>query len=185
MLKQLSRAVCHNEWDVVLSLVTPENVNAHIDFGGSLLFTATKSGRRDVVEALLRLGANPNVSSGRPPIEISPRLPDTDITRLLLEAGADPNSNFYGTLSYPLAEAAFRVNNSQMKLLVDWGANIVDDLRRRPPEWVRTWVNNREACRTTALRIMALQRYRRPAVCSGQDMNVLRMVAKQIWSNRM
>lgn len=193
VLEQINIAVDNDEWDVVLSLVTPKNVNATINYGGCLLFRAAKSGRRDVVEALLRLGADPNVASIYiPAVWISTRQYDVEITRLLLQAGANVNTyreehtRFNDCNCMCMFCKVIRgAHTHHARLLVDWGYRLFDKDFLMMPEWFTKWVHDREACRMIALQIMALQRHRKPDVSSGQDMNVLRMIAKQIWSNRM
>lgn len=63
-------------------------------FGQTLLFWAVQNGYTDVVEFLLLRGANPNAHDcyGESSLMLDCFLnKDTDITRLLLEFGADPN----------------------------------------------------------------------------------------------
>jgi ankyrin repeat protein len=60
--------------------------------------------------------------SGESPLALAADLGDLAIVKLLLEAGADPNS--LATTAWPLSNAAGRGNSEIVELLLDYGADV-------------------------------------------------------------
>jgi ankyrin repeat protein len=111
-----------------------------------------------------------------------------NIVRVLLDAGAivDAQNDFEVT---PL-QCAFqyeRVDVSQ--LLIDWGAKLsnikLNDYLPEIPDWVTTFIESRSNCRTVSITIIAIHKYRRTNVTGNNDINVLKLISKHIWSTRM
>jgi hypothetical protein len=53
------------------------------------------------------------------------------------------------------------------------------------PDWVPSFVESRSNCRKVSIAIIGMHKYRRTTVTGNNDINVLLLIAKDIWSTRM
>ena len=88
------------------------------------LTIASQESRRDVVEKLLKAGADPNIASdeGITPLYLASQDGTMDIVEKLLQAGADPNIPVNGRT--PLHAACFMGHLQVARLLQTWQANV-------------------------------------------------------------
>jgi ankyrin repeat protein len=94
-------------------------------FGVPPLVLATQSGRHDVMEALIRAGADPNVKVDRDQMSalLSAVLKeDADAFNFLLENGANPEAKD-AEGNTPLSEAVFLEQTDFVRKMLDLGAN--------------------------------------------------------------
>jgi serine/threonine protein phosphatase PrpC/ankyrin repeat protein len=95
--------------------------------GLSALLIATRQGHREVVEQLLRGGADPNqrMSDGTAPIHVATSHGHASIIRSLSKAGADLNARKDSKKQVtPLLSAAQLLNANTVEALVDGGADL-------------------------------------------------------------
>jgi hypothetical protein len=72
------------------------------------------------------------------------------------------------------------------RLLIDRGAKVSNvKLKTAIPEWVITFVESRFNCRLASITIIGIHKYRRTTMTGNNDINVLRLISKHIWSTRM
>jgi ankyrin repeat protein len=76
------------------------------------------------VKELLAKGANPNAQGVVPVLYHTISIDRPDLTKLLLEAGGDPNSQNDETKTTALHQAASFGHLEQMNLLLQWGAKV-------------------------------------------------------------
>jgi ankyrin repeat protein len=133
------------------------NVNASTNFGYTPLYYASLRGFVDVVRVLLDAGAHVDVAeeNGRTPLCGAIRMEHVDVARLLMDRGA-------------------RVSNVKL-----------DGLVPAIPDWVTTFIESRSNCRSAAIAIIGIHKYRRTTMTGNNDINVLRLISKHIWSMRM
>lgn len=84
--------------------------------------------KREIVHLLLRAGAYVQTPEDRKqyaPLHVAVRERDVEMTRQLLEKGANPNVGFCAhTNLTPLQQASFRGDEGLVQLLVDYGADV-------------------------------------------------------------
>jgi ankyrin repeat protein len=108
--------------------------------------------------------------------------------RLCADAGAmvDAASNNGWT---PLCRAIGNKRNDNARLLIDRGAKVsnvkLDKWMPAIPDWVNTFIESRSSCRCSAIAIIGMHKYHRTTVTENNDINVLRLISKHIWSTRM
>jgi len=90
--------------------------------GGTYLNCATSMKDIKMMKLLLKLGGNPNGAAGcgMAPIILATGSGDLATTKVLLDAGADPN--MFGHASTPLANARLTKNTKMINLLLKYGA---------------------------------------------------------------
>jgi ankyrin repeat protein len=104
------------------------------DFGDTALMKATKNGNKKMIELLLSYDADPNIQDGVGNTALilssggiySDIKNDIDITKLLLDSGANPNIQSDLDSTTPLILASISRSNrriKQVKLLLDRGAD--------------------------------------------------------------
>ena len=113
--------------DAVLAAITSPDidVNAVDPNGSTALLWATYKVDHDLVRALLKAGAKPNITNhyGAAPLTEAAKLADVDLVRMLLDAHADPNSpNQDNQTALMLASSLGSVPIAQM--LISHGANV-------------------------------------------------------------
>jgi uncharacterized protein len=104
------------------------NVNAVAENGATPLFWALNARNRRGVEALLTVGADPNLvteKTGMSSMNFVPMGDDPDLLRLLLKFGGNPNHHGNGKIDdRPLSLAASEGRIENVRLLLDAGADI-------------------------------------------------------------
>jgi uncharacterized protein len=123
----LADEVRSGQRDAVLAAITSPDidVNAADPDGSTALLWATYKVDHDLVRALLKAGAKPNITNhfGAAPLTEATKLADVDLVRMLLDAHADPNSpNQDNQTALMLASSLGSVQIAQM--LVSHGANV-------------------------------------------------------------
>jgi hypothetical protein len=177
---------------VALTVDNINNVDAYGVSGGcwTVLHYAAENGSVDCVKFCIEMGANVNArtNGGWAPLHLASLRGDVNVFGVLLDAGAmvDEADNFGQT---PLHDAIQyeRVNVTQ--LLMDQGAKLsnvtLDEELPAIPDWVTTFVESRSNCRTVSIAIIGMHKYRRTTVTGNNDVNMIRLIAKHIWSTRM
>jgi hypothetical protein len=89
----------------------------------------------------------------------------------------------------PLYRALCYKHDDVARLLVDRGAKVckveLDERVPAIPDWVTTFVESRSNCRCAAIAIIGIHKYRRTTVTCNNDINVIKLISKHIWSARM
>jgi ankyrin repeat protein len=88
---------------------------------------------------------------------------------------------------------AIRIERYNMaRLLIDRGAKVfnvdlplVGKRTLSIPEWVGEFIASRSKCRIAAITIIGIHKYHRTTVTGNNDINVLKLVSKHMWSMRM
>lgn len=128
-IRVLSKAISLNRPDVVARLLDsdPSLVNVTDFTGTPMLFMATMAGHADIVEILLKHGAQANMIHakllGRTPLLMAASTADLPVVKLLLEHGAD--ADYRDQTRYSALDVAFaRENLALCDLLLEHGATI-------------------------------------------------------------
>jgi hypothetical protein len=171
--------------------LTVNNVN---DVGGSkgltALHYAANRGYYDCVKLCIEMGANVNArtNSGWTPLHCASWEGHANVVRVLLHTGAifDAADN---DGQPPLYDAIRENRIDAARLLIDWGAKVsnVNFDAELPafPDWVTTFIESRSKCRSVSIAIIGIHKYRRTRLTGNNDINVIRLVSKHIWSTRM
>jgi hypothetical protein len=166
--------------------VNVEDVNSS---GWTVLHCATYKGHFDCVEYCIEFGANVNArnNDGWLPLHLASLNRHVDIVRILLDAGAivDATNNFGWT---PLCRAIVDKHDDLVRILIDRGAkvsNILDKQFCAIPDWVTTFIQSRSKCRFAAILIIDIHKYHRTNMTGNNDINVIKLISKHIWSMRM
>jgi ankyrin repeat protein len=111
---------------VLAAITSPDiDVNATAPDGSTALLWATYKVDHELVRALLKSGAKPNITNnyGAAPLTEAVKLGDLELVRMLLDAGADPESpNQDGQTALMLASSIGSLEIA--KLLISRGANV-------------------------------------------------------------
>jgi hypothetical protein len=170
--------------------LTIDNVNHVGDSGWTALHWAAFNGPTDCVNYCIEMGANVNARShnGWTPLHIASMFGHVNVARVLLDAGAlvdaqddDGFTPLYCAIGNKYVDVA--------RSLIDRGAKIsnvkLDKDVPAIPDWVTTFIESRSKCRYASIAIIAIQKYHRTTVTGNNDINVLRLISKHIWSTRM
>lgn len=113
--------------DVNISRSCPGKVGKNLE-AITPLQEAVNHSQKHIVQLLLAAGADPNActaSQGTPLEHVQFREPGTDMMRMLLDSGADPNIPSYaGKTKMPLFSAIIKGRESRIKLLIERGADL-------------------------------------------------------------
>jgi ankyrin repeat protein len=133
------------------------NVNARDDTGHTSLHYATSYGTLGVVRVLLDAGAIVDVTvvSGWTPRYDAIRYTHFDIIRLLIDRGGKV---------------------STVKL---------DKFVPAIPDWIASFIASRSNCRSVAIVLVGIHKHHRTNITVDNDINVLQLIGKHIWSTRM
>jgi ankyrin repeat protein len=123
----LTLAVIRRQWRSVMALLEA-GADPKRDRSMALLWACGNEGNIDVVNALLRRGANPN---DRYPLTRAAGGGRADIVAALLKKGADPN-RAAGRVHTPLYEAVVKESLPVARALVGAGASVTPSIRRIP-----------------------------------------------------
>jgi uncharacterized protein len=115
-----------NREAVLAAITSPDiDIDAKEPDGSTALLWATYKVDRELVRALLKAGAKPNITNnfGATPLTEAVKLGDVDLVRMLLEARAEPDSaNQDGQTALMLASSIGSLEIA--KLLIGRGANV-------------------------------------------------------------
>ena len=104
--------------------------------------------------------------------------------RVLLRRGASMEPKDLNGLT-PLAMTLDRGYRECATLLLDWGAQLsLVGVDVEVPEWARTYVGGRERARMAAVVLLGSRRKHRSPVLASNAMDVIRLIAKVLWSTR-
>jgi hypothetical protein len=133
-LRDMGAAIALNDLEGVNRLAPKVDINAHDENGETFVDFALSQGFRtqdkhaswEILQALLKAGANPNLEGRDLPlsraIESAPEI-GMEPMRILLAAGADPNKeNRYHIPAYFVG--AYRGTTEMFQILVDHGADL-------------------------------------------------------------
>jgi ankyrin repeat protein len=169
--------------------LTVNNVNDVDEDDFTALHFAAFSGRVDCVKLCIKMGANVNARTGwgLTPLHCASLDGRTNIVRLLLEwvrvdaAGEDGRTPLYRAIRHKHSDVA--------RQLMDGGAKVsnveLDKYVPAIPDWVTTFIESRSKCRFVSIIIIGIHKYHRTNVTGNNDINVLRLISKHIWSTRM
>jgi hypothetical protein len=174
--------------------LTPTNVDDLLDeyFGNTALHDACTIGNVECVKYCLEMKANVNVrdSNGWTPLHLAcGAASSVAVVILLLDAGALVDVAAADGCT-PLYCAFCNKKNSHQiaRLLLDRGARIVSNVQLKLPaipNWVNSFISLRARHRSAATTIIGIHKYRRTNVTGNNDINVLKLIGKHIWSFRM
>jgi hypothetical protein len=113
-----------------------------------------------------------------------------DIARVLLDAAAlvDATDDYGWT---PLFRVVKFNDVGVARLLVDRGAKLsnfkvqLDTFKHGIPPWVTKFITSRSNCRFAAIIVIGIRNYHRTTVPGSNDVNVLKLISKHVWSMRM
>jgi len=109
--------VLKNKWSFLLSLCIQENVELT-----KIVLGCIEKLDLDKDKKILLL--NKSNKHGFVPLHFSVRMESTDITELLLKAGADPNGGAERKIYPPIKQAIALESKEQVRLLLDYGADL-------------------------------------------------------------
>lgn len=118
---------CGSEkFDVVFDKLIEKGANVNVKNKYSLLYSVSEFGCIKCVEKLIKAGADVHFKAGDKMnvISIASRNEHFDIVKVLLDAGADPNSTCFKEEQTPLIEASVCGNVKIISELLSRGANI-------------------------------------------------------------
>jgi ankyrin repeat protein len=196
-------AARHGNLKELRSLLTKTNVNDLDGDGDSALHLASMTGDMDCIKLCIEMGANVRMRNniGHTPLHLSVvrnvnwnSLKNcVDVANVLLDVGAfvdDTNNSgstaLYGALLVQISKPKRR---RIVRLLIDRGGKVsnvkVDKYLPAVPDWVTAFIASRANCRCVAIVIIGIHKYRRTNITGNNDINVLRLISKHIWSTRM
>ena len=138
-------------------LADPALVHVHNRYGRTLLHDASAQGNLRMVELLLRLGADPNVNSGRTPLHCVANecrvAGGGNVVRALVRAGAQVDEPSGAKRCTALHMAARRGNTEVAEALMDCGADM--NARDKAGD---TPLRRAKNCRKTAVALLLVSR---------------------------
>ena len=121
---------------------------------------------------------------------------------MFLDAGADPSVYVSGENDI-LTYAIIREHRAITYMLIDYGASlsrlkfvesatntkILTEAQKSiygyyMPEWLEKFLVRRDACRKRIKTLIGLHKHRLTSVTKGQDANIIKLIAKHVWSMR-
>jgi ankyrin repeat protein len=147
-------------------------------------------GHADCVNYCIEMAADVNARShsGYTPLHYASLNGHVNVVRVLLDAGAvvDTKTNDGRT---PLYCAFHKKYVDVAQLLLDRGAKMsnvkLDFDLSALPDWVTMFIKSRSKCQFASIAIIGIHKYRRTTMTRNNDINVLRLISKHIWSTRM
>jgi ankyrin repeat protein len=173
-------AARHGDLQQLRVALTVNNVNdVYRASCWTVLHHAANNGYEECVKYCLEMDANVNARnrSGSTPLHIASW--HVNVVRVLLEAGAmvDPaNNNGVTPLCFAIRNNCVYVS----RLLIDRGAKVSNVQLKEI-----TFVKARCKCRLASITVIGIHKYHRTTVTGNNDINVLRLISKHIWSSRM
>lgn len=125
--EEIVKTLLANGADVNIGRSCPGKIGKHLE-AVTPLQEAIDSSQNHILQLLLAAGADPNACAGYQgtPLErVQYREPGTDMMRMLLDSGADPNIPSYpGKNKLPLFSAIIKEREARINLLIERGANL-------------------------------------------------------------
>jgi ankyrin repeat protein len=169
-------------------VLTANNVDNADSRGWTALHNAAWYGHVSCVKYFVEMHANVNARNeyGLTPLHWAAENGSLDVVRVLLDAGASIDTTSEDGWT-PLRYAIYYKRIEIVRLLFDRGAKLslvlLDDILLRIPHWVKTF-HTMATCGRACVLIMGIHKYRRSNVTANNDNNVLKLIAKLIWSTR-
>jgi hypothetical protein len=170
--------------------LTFENVDeVLVQFGWTALEHALWHGYVDCVKYCVEMGADVNIKTfdGFTPLLIAVMKDSIEIVNVLLDAGAlidTPVENGCTALYFAIGRKQIDI----AKLLIDRGARvsnvILGGFVPSIPDCLTTFIVARSNCQWVSVIIIGIHKYHRTRFTCGNDINVLKLVSKHIWSTR-
>jgi hypothetical protein len=170
--------------------LTVDNVNDCDEYGRTALHLAACNGQDECVKYCVKMGANVNARTnhGWTPLHIAAMDGRVDFARVFLDADVlvDATDN-YGMTPLHFAIDNKRVDVAQM--MIDQGAKVsnvkLDEYVPAVPDWITTFIESRSTCRFVAVIVIGIHKYHHTSVTGNNDINVLKLISKHIWSTQM
>jgi ankyrin repeat protein len=183
------KAALYGDLQQLRVALTVDNVNDVDVHGWTALHFVGSVG---CVNYCIEMGANVNARDidGWTPLHHASLNGQIKVVRVLLEAGAivDATTNVTGFSWTPLYWAILNKHVDVARLLIDWGGNVsnveLDFGVPAIPDLIAAYAQSRSNCRTVSITIMGIHKYHRTTVTGNNDINVLRLISKLIWSTR-
>jgi ankyrin repeat protein len=171
-------------------VLTTHNVDDKF-VGRTALHYATTNGHVECAKICVEMGANVNASdnNGCAPLHFASACGHIELVSLLLDAGAFVD--FTDVCELTPLHHAFRNNYiDTARLLIDRGGKVenvklLNYCLPAIPRWVKKYVTSRSKCRYIATIIIGIHKYHRTNITGNNDINVLRLISKHVWSTRM
>ena len=196
---------CLDKRDIasLISYITPENVNLRYNNGVSPLWMAVDKGDHVLVKHCIDMGAVMDIICYEETLLHHACCKSLQIVKILLDAGVDvnqyiahPNRYFYGIHHYVLGACIHNVTigNTVPKVLIDYGAdpNLLENAYRTNsdmsfPQYLKNFILMRNRKRSKAIRLIAIHKYKLSKIkrINEQDVNILKLIGKHIWSFRL
>ncbi|MCG8340757.1 MAG: ankyrin repeat domain-containing protein, partial [Cytophagales bacterium] len=148
----LHLAVKEGDRDVLGILLKVSNIQAQDNEGQTSLYDAVASykagGNTDVIEALLKKGANVNkeANDGKSPFKLAEEKGDNKLVSLLKEYDLSELNTYDSEGNTPLIKAIKEGNTGEAKYLIEKGADVTlaDTSNERSPLWWAAYMGNTE-----------------------------------------
>jgi hypothetical protein len=175
------------------ALLTPGNIDDTSE-GLTALHNAAIYGQVECISLCVSMGANVNIQArdgggGMTPLCEAATYGNLDVVRVLLDANkvdVDAPDDFGWT---PLRSAIHYDRRDIARLLIDRGANVstvfLSAYLPTIPGWISKLLASRAACRCVANIVVAIHRRQLTKVTGSNDINVMKLIGKHIWSTRM
>jgi ankyrin repeat protein len=168
--------------------LTRDNVN---DIDTALHHAADAyGGSVDCAKYCIEVGANVNARNqfGCTPLHLASFRGRVDVVRVLLDAGAIVDATNTSGWT-PLYRAIDNKRVDVAQLLIDRGGKVsnveLDGWVPAIPDWLIALIESRSTCRFVAIVIIGIHKYRRTTMTGNNDINVVRLISKHVWSTRM
>jgi hypothetical protein len=183
-------AVKYGDLEHLREVLTRDNVSNVSGGGLTALHHAVNNGHTECVKYLLEMDANVNARTdgGSTPLHCAIQRGDVDTTHILLGAGAVADATDKDGQT-PLYRAVLFNHREVARLLIDQGARIanvkLDGDVQLIPAWIHQITSSRSLCRSVAIVVIGIHKYHRTNITGNNDVNVLKLIGKHIWSMRM
>jgi ankyrin repeat protein len=172
-------------------MLTTENVDDVDRIQRTALHFVALKGHYECAKLCVKLGANVNARDdiGVCPLHFASSYEHVKVAHVLLDAGATVDVTDKEGCT-PLYHAIANSSIDVARLLIDRGGKVsnvkLDAKVHSIPDWVTKYIASRSRCRSVVIIIIGIHKYHRTCVNTGNnDINVLRLVGKHIWSTRM